>query len=83
METLDWIIEHWDYFVAAAVALYVLISFIVWLTPTRADDVWWKRTMERVSFLKPKNIPGLLSLPGVRDEPEDPFDVDTLDEDED
>lgn len=53
--------------IAAVVGLYTFLSLVVKFTPTKADDEalgWFRGLLERLSFLQPKNSPGLLSLPG-------------------
>lgn len=58
-------------------ALWTVISGVVALTPTKADDELvsrLRRFVERLSFLQPSNSPGVLSLPGAPAKP--PTDVD-------
>lgn len=55
--------------IAAVLAAWTLASAIVALTPTKADDEALSRLralLERLSFLQPKNSPGVVSLPGAR-----------------
>lgn len=74
-DLLLWMQANWEGIVAAVVALYTLASAIVALTPTKEDDAALRRFVQRIAFLKPKNVPGLLSPPGKREEPPPP-DVD-------
>lgn len=49
-------------------AIWSLLSIIVALTPTPIDDVVLtvtRRVLERLSFLQPKNSPGVVSVPGA------------------
>jgi hypothetical protein len=55
--------------IAAVLAAWALASAIVALTPTKSDDEALSRLrafFERLSFLQPKNSPGVASLPGAR-----------------
>lgn len=70
-DALDWLTDHWQTIVQVGGALYVLISVVVAATPSKEDDAWWARVAQRLSFLKPTNVPGTLSLPGHRHSAED------------
>lgn len=67
----------WEAWLAIGGAAWTLLSLIVKATPTTADDAWLARIVQRVSFLRPPNVPdGLLpgplarlSLPGTRPRP--------------
>lgn len=53
-------------------ALWTVISLVVAATPTQKDDEALSRVraaLERVSYLRPINVPGLFSLPGTRKPP--------------
>jgi hypothetical protein len=68
-----------DQLLLIAGLLYGVVSAVVAMTPTKADDAWLARWAQRLSFLRPPNAaPGLfgrlpllgrLSLPGTRPQP--------------
>lgn len=67
IELLTWITTHYAQIAEGLAALYVLASIYVSLTPGKADDEALTRAravIERLSFLQPKDAPGLLSAPG-------------------
>ena len=64
---VTWCQAHRVEIIEAAAALWVLASIYVSLTPGKADDEALTRAravIERLSFLQPKDAPGLLSAPG-------------------
>ena len=64
---MTWITTHYAQIAEGLAALYVLASIYVSLTPGKADDEALTRAravIERLSFLQPKDAPGLLSAPG-------------------
>ena len=67
-QAFDWLLAHWDDIVTVAGALWLIVSIYVALTPSKEDDAWLARVAQRLSFLGPRNAPGL-SLPGVRPKP--------------
>lgn len=68
-DLLTWIASNWTEIGAAAGALYVLLSIVVRLTPTKRDDEALSAAHEffiRASVLAPKDMnAGLISLPGA------------------
>lgn len=66
MEIIDWIRAHWSELMQAFGLVWGLISLIVGLTPSTADDEWLRKLGERLSFFKPANAAGLLKLPGAK-----------------
>lgn len=66
-DMMTWITTHYAQIAEGLAALYVLASIYVSLTPGNADDEALTRAravIERLSFLQPKDAPGLLSAPG-------------------
>ena len=66
-DMMTWITTHYAQIAEGLAALYVLASIYVSLTPGKADDEALSRAravIERLSFLQPKDAPGLLSAPG-------------------
>jgi len=53
-------------------ALWAVLSAVVALTPTKADDAALARFLNRLSWLKPPDVPGRLSLPGRLERPRPP-----------
>lgn len=72
-EIITWIQAHQAELLAAAGAAYALVSIIVRLTPSTADDEFMRKLAERVSFLQPQNGDGVFSLPGKRAKHVDPL----------
>ena len=67
IDLMTWITTHYAQIAEGLGALYVLASIYVSLTPGAADDAALGRVravIERLSFLQPKDAPGLLSAPG-------------------
>jgi hypothetical protein len=59
---------HGAELLAAAAISYLLLSVFVAMTPTKADDEALSKlraTLERASFLQPRDGKGILSLPGA------------------
>jgi hypothetical protein len=73
-EIVDWFQLHAAALTVIAGVAWLVLSGGVALTPTQEDDQALARLAQRVSFLKPANVDGKLSVPGVRHapEPEDP-----------
>lgn len=69
MDWINWVSQNWDTIAGVGTAVLTIVSLIVAATDTKEDDAWLKRVLQTLSFLKPNNIPGLLSLPGVRPKP--------------
>ena len=66
-DLMTWITTHYAQIAEGLAALYVLASIYESLTPGKADDEALTRAravIERLSFLQPKDAPGLLSAPG-------------------
>ena len=66
-DLMTWIDTHRMELLEMAAAAWVLASIYVRLTPGKADDEALTRAravIERLSFLQPKDAPGLLSAPG-------------------
>ena len=56
-----WLVDHWPELLAAA---YALASVIVAATPTPTDDAVLARVVARLSFLLPRDVRGILKVPG-------------------
>lgn len=66
---MEWILTHQGELLAALGSLWGLVTIIVGLTPSTADDNVVRRIAERFAFLKPSNTNGSpLSLPGAKAE---------------
>lgn len=65
MEILDWIFAHQGDLVTGAGLLWGLVSLVIGLTPSTADDEWLRKVGERISVLKPSNATGTVKLPGA------------------
>ncbi len=65
MDALTFAQDNWDQILSIGAALWALVSLIVALTPTQDDDKWLASVAVRFSFLKPRDQPGVLSLPGI------------------
>jgi hypothetical protein len=63
----DEVVRYVELAIGLLTSLYVLVSCVVALTPTTKDDDALQRTIQRLSFLAPKNVPGLFSMPGRRE----------------
>jgi hypothetical protein len=61
---MQFLIDHYDEILALLGVAYTLISGVVALTPTREDDAFLARLMQRISFFAPRNVPGVFSMPG-------------------
>lgn len=60
---MSWVAEHWEELMAALSGLWVVVSVVVSLTPTKEDDKWLRKATEWVSFMTSKNRPGVLKTP--------------------
>ena len=65
-DILAWIADHRAELLEAAGAVYLLASIYVALTPSPDDDRVLRGVVERLSFLQPRDRPGVLSLPGAK-----------------
>jgi hypothetical protein len=65
--TIDWLWNHRYESMHWLLDGYALLCAYVAATPSMKDDAWLARVMQRVSLLRPKNIPGRLSMPGARE----------------
>jgi hypothetical protein len=63
---MQFLIDHYDAIIALLGTLYALVCGIVALTPTTDDDRALARFQQRISLLQPRNVPGVLKLPGAR-----------------
>jgi hypothetical protein len=63
---MHFVMEHYDEILATLGTFYALVCGIVALTPTTADDDALARFQQRISLLQPRNVPGVLKLPGAR-----------------
>ena len=66
---IQFVIDNPEQALALLGALWAILSAIVALTPTQADDRALARLVNRISFLKPPNVAGRLSCPGKLEEP--------------
>jgi hypothetical protein len=64
----DDVVRYVELAIGLLTTLYVLVSCVVALTPTTRDDDALQRLLQRVSFLAPKNVRGIFSMPGRREE---------------
>lgn len=73
MEIITWIQANQSDLLLALGALWTLASVYVSLTPGKSDDAALSRfrveVLERISFLAPRDIPRLLSVPGLKERP--------------
>jgi hypothetical protein len=67
MPLVEWMLAHAEQIALLCGAFYVCVSCVVALTPTQKDDDALRRFLELASFLRPKNVPGVFSLPGTRE----------------
>lgn len=65
-DVLTWIADHRAELLEAVGAVYLLASLYVAITPSPDDDRALRGLAERLSFLQPKDAPGVLSLPGAK-----------------
>jgi hypothetical protein len=63
MQAVDFLIENRAEILALLGTAWALVSGVVALTPTKKDDAFIARVMQRISFLAPRNIGGF-SMPG-------------------
>jgi hypothetical protein len=68
---MQFLIDHHAEILALLGVAWTLVSGIVALTPSKADDAFLVRLMQRVSFFAPRNVPGVFSLPGKMPRAED------------
>ena len=61
---MEWITENKAALTAAILTTWSLVSIIVKLTPSKADDRFLRRVAEWLSFFLPPNIAGLFKVPG-------------------
>jgi hypothetical protein len=66
-EVVSWALANADTIVMLCGAFYVCVSCVVALTPTKRDDNALRRFLEYASVLRPKNVPGVFSVPGRRE----------------
>lgn len=70
---MQFLIDHYDEILALLGTAYALVCGVVALTPTQSDDDALRRFQQRISFFQPRNVPGILKMPGRRPgAPEDP-----------
>jgi hypothetical protein len=73
MEIITWIQANQSELLLALGALWTLASVYVALTPGKSDDEALSHfrvdVLERISFLAPRDIPRLFSIPGVKARP--------------
>lgn len=62
---MDWLIQHKAEIAAGLAAIWGLVTVIVGLTPSTADDSFIRRLSEKLSLLSASNAPGIFSLPGT------------------
>jgi hypothetical protein len=67
MQAVDWLLANADTIVMLCGAFYLCVSCVVALTPSTKDDDALRRFMEYASMLRPKNVPGVFSIPGFRE----------------
>jgi hypothetical protein len=67
MPLVEWVLANAEQIAILCGAFYVCVSCIVALTPTKEDDDALRRFLEYCSFLRPKNVAGVFSLPGFRE----------------
>jgi len=64
MDALNWVLGNWDVVLEVVGYLYLAVSVVVGLTPTKKDDAF----LARLSFLAPANAKGTFKVPGGRAE---------------
>jgi hypothetical protein len=74
MPLVEWVLAHAEQIALLCGAFYVCVSCVVALTPTQRDDealrgltAYIRPLMEYASFLRPRDVPGVFSLPGQRE----------------
>jgi hypothetical protein len=69
-----WLTENWDLVLEGLGAAYAFASVVVALTPTPRDDAALasvRRFVVRLSFLSPRDVAGVVSMPGSLPDPDD------------
>jgi hypothetical protein len=71
MEIIAWIQANQSELLTVVGALWTIASVYVALTPNKRDDEEISRfrvqVLERLSFLAPRDVPRLLSVPGLKE----------------
>lgn len=62
MDAVSWVLDNWGVVLEVVGYLYLAVSVVVGLTPTKKDDAF----LARLSFLAPPNAKGTFKVPGGR-----------------
>lgn len=63
---MQFLIDHYDEILALLGTTYALVCGVVALTPTKEDDRALARFQQWISFIPPRNVPGIVKLPFTR-----------------
>lgn len=66
MSVIAFILAHWDVILAVVSALLTVASLVTKLTPSPKDDEVVRKIMAFFSFLQPKDVPGVVKMPGTK-----------------